>query len=299
MALNYKQKDRLSRVLEMQDAYTHWYMNFSRHILSYDIEAAAKVPRPSLFLESIAEQVLDLFSDEHLQVLNKKNMALFDMTDAMIRNAKIDKKDETYEAYIACNEVFDKFFNDVCQFRQSVFYKERGFDKFSGLKNERTMHKDLYIEMERLARDGQEFSLALAQIDDFEKIKGSFGDEKVEEYIKVASSAVIECLRPFDDAYYPRENEFILCLKQANVSGGLRAFQRFEQYLDECDVSYEMDGEQHKLSMSCCVAAPVAGDDVNTLLENLREDIVTVEKVQGMAFSYQETSPLQRYIKSQ
>lgn len=299
MALNYKQGDGFIRIFQTQDNYVRWYSVLLQLAMDGNISGIKKMEMPQPFINLVPDQSLDLFSNIQLESLSAKNAKLLASARSMIECAEGGDVDALREACSAYSNAFEVFNVEVCSFRQSVFFEERGYDQLSGLKNEKMMRQELRTELERLSRHGQNFSLALAQIDDFEVIKEHCAESEIYEYIKMAGDAVIECLRPFDDAYYAGENEFILCLKQTDVSGGVKAFQRFEEYLEGRKMMYEVDGESRMLSMSCCVAEPLADDDIDDLLDNLRKDIGSIEQTQGTAFAYHEMSPLQRYIKSQ
>jgi len=88
-------------------------------------------------------------------------------------------------------------------------------------------------------------------------------------------------------------------LKQAEVSGGITALERLRRELERQNISLvTQSGEKSLLSMSCCIAEPVEGDDMRELVKNLRLDLES--STQGevdTVLRYNELSPLQRFIK--
>jgi GGDEF domain-containing protein len=275
-----------------KEAYTQWCLSLSLALQSKDASALKAIAAPHKVLDALPETLKSIVPQQAQDELFEKNENLLKCAQAL------QETPDSQEIHTDFLKIFSAFTASISALQQHLFQEEAGFDLETKLKNKAQMDKDLAIEMERLSRGGPEFSLALALIDNFDAMK-THDPEKANEAIKMAATAMLECLRPFDDAYYVSENEFILCLKQTKISGGLRAFERLEEYLDDATLSYEVDGEQKKVTMSCCVSEPVADDDLNTHLENLREDTKNLDKSQGAAaFTFQELSPLQRYVKT-
>jgi diguanylate cyclase (GGDEF)-like protein len=152
--------------------------------------------------------------------------------------------------------------------------------------------------MERLSRHGQSFSLALVVIDDFDEILKALGRDEADQVIKRAAGFVRTSLRSFDGAYNMGHGEFVLSLKQASISGGQKALERLRDELEKSDVTYRIDTQYKKITMSCCVAEPLPDDDLHLLLGNLRADLGMQEKEAGTVLTYFEMSPLQQFVKT-
>ena len=148
--------------------------------------------------------------------------------------------------------------------------------------------------MDRLARYGKPFSLAILRVKN-----NSTLDDKI---IKKVSKLIGKSIRSFDDAYYISNGEFILCLKQADISGGLRALERLEELLYENNKRHDA-----KIQISCFVSEPSQYQDLGELISNLEKDLNAHEKNYekrkkgrdiGAVREYQDKSPLERFINT-
>jgi diguanylate cyclase (GGDEF)-like protein len=275
-----------------KEACTQWCLSLSSAVQSQNAMALKALSTPNMVLDTLTEEAQSFLPPALHDALFEQNANVLKCAQALQTDPG---NSDVFSDFLKLSATFMQTLSNV---EQLIFQEEAGYDLETKLKNAAQMDKELAIEMERLSRGGPEFSLALALIDDFDLIK-EHDSAKADEAIKMAAKAMLECLRPFDDAYYVDENEFVICLKQTQVSGGLRAFERLEEYLDETTLSYNADGKQKKVTMSCCVSEPVADDDLSIHLQNLREDTKSIDKSQGAAaFTFQELSPLQRYMKT-
>ena len=174
-----------------------------------------------------------------------------------------------------------------------------GYDALTSLRSKSMLLPDIQREFDRLMRQGKKFCVAMACIDRFDVIEGSVSSVEAEGYVKLVASLIKLSIRSFDDAYYVGDGRFALCLKQAEVSGGITALERLRRELERQNISLvTQSGEKSLLSMSCCIAEPVEGDDMRELVKNLRLDLES--STQGevdTVLRYNELSPLQRFIK--
>lgn len=283
MSLDYYRIDRFDKVLRIQDIYTQWHLDVVCSLLK---KQEMEIPFPPSVLDIVPEELKKICPPDVLLGLAQKNKQLLDFVlDA-------EKLDEYMQ-------VFAVFLEELQSFRTYLFLQENGMDEVSGLKNSTAMQSDMQMEMKRLSRQGQVFSVGLARINDYDQIKQQEGEERALEFVRAAANVIIESMRPSDDAYYASENEFVLCMRQTDMAGGIKAFQRFEQLIEQTDMYFGQEGNRKKMTMVCCIAEPVDGDDFAELLANLRHDIKNIDHDEGSAFSFQELSPLQRYIESQ
>ena len=73
---------------------------------------------------------------------------------------------------------------------------------------------------------------------------------------------------------------------------------RLSAELEKKNINFDFaNGEKSKLSMSCCIAQPVQGDDVDELINNLKKDLAKIDRQAGTVLEYYEVSPLQRYVQ--
>ena len=158
---------------------------------------------------------------------------------------------------------------------------------------------DYEREMSRLRRQGKGFCLAIARIDNFSEIEQHYPDEQSRPLVKLVSDLIKLSIRSFDDAYHMGRGEFVLCLKQTSVSGGFSALERLRRELEVQDIMLDLGTRQMEMSMSCCIAEPVDGDDVHDLLDYLRKDLESTGKRTDRVLEYFELSPLQRYVQTE
>jgi len=176
-----------------------------------------------------------------------------------------------------------------------------GFDPQSGLKNLTAMHRDLSAELERLARRGNPFSVAVASIDYFTDMQKIFSAEELENIFQTIGQCFRQTARAFDDAYRFSENEFVMSLKLTDPAGGRAAVERLKKSVESANLTFKnSEGKDLAMTMSFCVASPVPGDTMKELLENMREDLDRWrEDEKGSTIEYIEVSPLERYLSSE
>ena len=159
-----------------------------------------------------------------------------------------------------------------------------GIDPETGLRSAAVMLPDLERELERRARRGQPFCIALTRID---------GDEnnKDPEKRKLAVICLKKTVRSFDDAYVTGQGDFLVSLKHADVNGGLKFSVRLNDALKR--------NENVNFTMSCCVAEPMPGDNMEELITNTRVDLNHIAQLgAGASGQYEDLSPLSRYVQS-
>ncbi len=164
-----------------------------------------------------------------------------------------------------------------------------GIDTLTGLRTSEAMFRDLELEMERRARRGKPFCVVLARIDGFGEFSHGISHEHLEEIISSVADIVRKCVRTYDDAYYIDNGEFVLCLKHADIRGGMAAVNRLRRMLKEA-------GGQTTLSY--VTAEPGEGDDVKQLIVYLRDDIDQYVSEKDVSLQYYEVSPLKRYLRN-
>lgn len=199
---------------------------------------------------------------------------------------------------------FDKFTNlfysliaNLRRLEKDSVLEDSGIDVLTGLRSKNALHADIDKELERLARRGKPFCLSLARIDNYEDIVSEHGREHARRITKVVAGYIKKSIRSFDDAYRLGSGEFLLCLKQADVTGGIAALERLRSMLEASGTTYRLGGRDVLLTMSCCIAEPVHDDNVDDLIGHLRDDLGEVEKASGAVLEYHEMSDLQRYIQ--
>ncbi len=181
-------------------------------------------------------------------------------------------------------QTYEGFSNQIQRIEKDSLLSDFGVDIKTGLRSSALMIVELERELERRARRGQPFSIAILRIDDKE-LRTS------EDALQKASAAIGKTIRSFDDAYISGEGEFIISLKHSDTNGGLRFVARFNQAL-----KFDLGAD---FTVSSCVAEPLPGDDISELLSNIRADLDDIAGAgKGATGQYEEISPLNRFLQT-
>ena len=236
---------------------------------------------------------------EVVEKLSALHADLLKISDTLIYSAQEIREKPSYKSFKKFLTVYEEFSLYVRRLEKDMMMEEGGYDLSTGLRSRKMLAKDFAREMDRLARQGKSFCVSMARIDNFDVLKKQLGHDEVDGYIKLIAGLIKLSIRSFDDAYYMGGNEFILCLKQADVSGGIAALERLRKELERQSISVETNNSTLPLSLSCCIAEPVEGDKIKELIKNLRTDLgknATMQRTDSV-LQYHELSPLQRYIQ--
>lgn len=175
--------------------------------------------------------------------------------------------------------------------------EDHGIDHITGLYSPNAMHECLKIEMDRLARRGHSFTIALARIDRYGEIASHLGEEGERQAMRAVAKAVRGTLRVYDDGYRAALGEFVLCLKQADIHAGNAAMDRLHGAVAGAGVSFDLPGGAAPLTLTSCLVAPLPGDTFEEILGALRHDLKTAEQEPGAVLTHHETSPLERMVQ--
>ena len=293
MILNNNLDEKLGALNSILDEYLAWMNGVSRSVF-YEAEAPQEPKRFIEWLETCSIDPINIDGQylDRKESLRQRHNQL--MNDAGALGSKAEA--EVFSKFIAAAQ---EYISDLRLFCQAIVLEEWGLDVLTGLKNNAVVEKDLAIEMERLSREGYPFCVGLARIDEFEQIEKALGHDKANAVVKTVAGLVQQSLRSYDDAYRISRDHYIMCLKQSDIVGGQKALERLRDILEKAGEVYEIDGKETPLSLSCCVAAPLPGDDIDDLLDNLNVDLDTQIKDAGSVLTYQELSPLQRFIQKE
>jgi diguanylate cyclase (GGDEF)-like protein len=182
--------------------------------------------------------------------------------------------------------------------QHDVARADSGIDPASSLRNKKAMVVELERELERRARRGRPFSLAMASIDNFEVLRNHATEAQLKHIFATVGRLIHKCIRSFDDGYRSGESEFVMSLKHADSAGGTTAINRLRSYLDQEKLTVpDGQGNMAPLTMSYCVAEPVPGDTLDELMKNMRQDLERYREGGNTALQYYEQSPLTRLIR--
>jgi len=300
MPLTYELDSDLKDLTEISAHYLDWFMQLTKRIMFVNEHADGQNFTRPVTYTAWYEEIHDKgqVEEDLLLNLNTRHERLVNLSDKLINNHLKNKEPATYEEYDELTRFFEGFMDTIRRVEKEMILDEKGVDLETGLRRKTVLNKDLDREMQRLARQGKPFSLALVSIDHFDEIAKAEG-KNISRYIKHIAELIKKSVRSFDDAYRTDDGEFILSLKQADVTGGIRALERLKELLEGYTYEFTSEKLDSKMaSLSCCVAEPLPHDDVNELINNMRKDLEGTEKEEDAVLEYFELSPLQRYIQS-
>jgi len=162
----------------------------------------------------------------------------------------------------------------------------KAFVEFKDLYN-LFLKTDLDREMERLSRSGNPFVLSCVRVDSFSELSDQ------DAAFHIVKDNIVKSMRPFDDIYYLGDGEFLLSLKHTDVVGGEVALVRIQRSLD-----IDEDNTA-KFSVSCCLSEPVSGDEISTLIRNMKEDLYSHQDDSDLILKFLDISPLERFMSAQ
>jgi diguanylate cyclase len=290
-------QDHIKELEPVLDEYGAWFMQIMRRVFYPSITENKTFNRPQTFFDWVqaAEQgqLIDPGTLLNIKVLHED---MSNLADKLINETLKTQKAPEYDAFDKLATFYEEFINALRRFETDYAVGDIEIDAVTGLRSSGMFYKDTRREMDRLARQGKSFSLALAKIDGFEQIKQSANKQQLEETMKSLAGVIKKSLRSFDDAYRNEGDEFLLSLKQTTASGGLKALHRVRRSLTENPIMLELKGRKIQLSLSSCIGEPLPEDDIRALLVNMRKDMTKYAEP-GMVIEYFEMSPLQRLIK--
>lgn len=298
MTLEYTIDHRLKNLQAILDEYTEWFMQVMRRVTYPDNgDDAAFYTKPVSFLQWAEAAAGQGFKPDLVDRLVRMHDDLSLLADKLINDAMKYSKLPAYKDFTHLIMLFEEFFHHVRRIERDIVLEDSGLDPLTGLRIEAVLEKDLTRELDRLARQGKPFCLALVRIDRLDDIRASNPPEKVNECLVAVSAMIKRCMRSYDDAYRLERDEFVLALKQASTSGGVRALERLKRELEKERLNIPINGKKTEISLSSCIAEPVPGDNIAQLLKNLHNDLDNAAKGEGSVLEYFEMSPLQRYVK--
>lgn len=201
------------------------------------------------------------------------------------------------KSYELLSDIYDEFTSNLRRLEKDFLLADTGIDPLTGLRSRRAMDKDLERELERRARRGKPFSLVLVHIDDYQSLSSDSDRDSADNVVRSVASMIQKSIRSFDDAYRTAPGEFIMALKQAELSGASAAIKRMNRFLEEKPVLFSKENSPPvSVTLSYCVAEPMPGDNVEELLANMRIDLKPYENKGGAAVEYHELSPVQRFL---
>lgn len=297
MALKYIFEDKIDELCPLSRQYQAWYATFLPSVLYPDNKDFADART------ALSTDVLDWLTniDQEMTMLSAVKVDFIKtLFTAMQSNVAALEKTPSEDGAEELVKNYTSFMAELCLAEEGEVLFRLGIDKATGLRSRAVITPDLERELDRFQRHGGAFCAAIARMDQFEEIGGLYGKDGQQKYLTLTADIIKESLRSFDEGYYIGEGEFVLCFKQADITGGMAALERLRRVLDEKSHTINIEGKDVPLSLACCVVEPYPGDDVAKLMKNLREDLQNIEKSEGGGvLEFLDESPLQRFAKNQ
>lgn len=294
---NSAQRDALSIVLE---EHSEWFCGLVKYVFYPDDGALSEsITKPTSFAQWVvhANRQADMLP-EIVEKLTALHADLFKRADIMVQGARDEGRRPRKNDFDQFITIYEEFMLYLARVGNDATAEGRGFDSFSGLRHRKMLVIDVQRELDRLARHGKNFCVSLAKIDKFDEIRRVTDQDEVDGYVKLVAGLIKLSIRSFDDAYFMGNDTFALCLKQADLAGGIAALDRLRRELEQQGLMIQIDGQKTHLSMSCCIAEPCVSDDVHELINNLKEDLKNTEhEREDTVLKYREMSPLERFVK--
>lgn len=301
MPLKFEENYDWNRLLPVLEEHGEWFMCTMQFLFYPDEETdCPDANKPTSFAQWVVDSNRSgTIQSEVIESLTTLHQDLIKKADILIHGVKASQEKPKWAEFKSFITLYEEFVNHVRRLEKDLVIEGSGYDSFTGLRSEALFLEDVKRELDRLERQGKTFCAALAKIDNFDLIRKGASKSELDGYVKLVAGLIKISIRSFDDAYYLGNDEFAVCLKQADITGGISALERLKRELEAQKIMVHIEGGvEAPLSMSCCIVEPTTKDQADDLIKNLRLDLVnSVDKDVDTILKYHELSPLQRYVQ--
>lgn len=133
-------------------------------------------------------------------------------------------------------------------------YEDGRRDPLTKIGNRLRMHEDLEGLAARAARYGQQFCIALCDIDFFKKYNETCGHAAGDETLKMVARTLASFARSGDTAYRFGGEEFLVVLPSANIEGATIGMDRRRRAVERLAIPHPSRGEPAVITMSVGIA---------------------------------------------
>lgn len=146
--------------------------------------------------------------------------------------------------------------------------KQAETDALTGLANRRTFESVLEREMSRAARNGEQLTLAMFDIDHFKSLNDTYGHQVGDEVLVKVAAALIEASRDFDTPARYGGEEFAVVLPSCSSRESLAVADRLRKSISE------IEGLPAPITASAGVATfPTHAGDIESLIKAADESL--------------------------
>lgn len=140
---------------------------------------------------------------------------------------------EDYEAVLA---KYNELMQGLRRMERAFAAVASGLDHLTGLRSRLGLKEDLIREHHRFLRTHKPFCVVIADVDHFKKINDTYGHDAGDRVLASFADHITRGIRGFDDAYRTGGEEFLICLKEADLAVGLLVLERLRMKLEKLPI---------------------------------------------------------------
>lgn len=186
------------------------------------------------------QPVIDRLGIQHEQLHTMARLVLMKAPEGQ----PVARKD--YDAVIA---KYDELMQGLRRLERAFSVAASGLDPLTGLRSRTGLLEDLNRDYNRFSRSGKPFCLAIMDIDHFKAINDTHGHDAGDRVLASVADHISQGVRSFDDVYRLGGEEFLLCLKDADISVGHSVVDRLRAGLEKKKITLA-DGASMQVTAS-------------------------------------------------
>lgn len=171
----------------------------------------------------------------------------------------------TEQDYESVVRRFEEFMGLLRRVERAFAVAASGIDPLTGLRSRSGMIAELEREANRIGRNGKSFCLAVCDVDHFKSINDRYGHDAGDRVLAAVAASIGQNIRSFDEAYRMGGEEFLICLKDADLADGYVVIERLRAELAAAPVGLA-DGARVRVTASFGLAAYRSGIEVGSLI---------------------------------
>lgn len=285
--------EQILAISDILNEYQRWFSD----VMLFVSSASASMPViPQILTKWLKEIDKNKEYQDVTKILSQKAIKLHNCAYQLTGQKNTDEKSNLNDFF----KQYEDFMSEMRTAEQSILYRCAGLDVTTSLSNMGGLEKDYERELERKRRYDRSFCFVLGRIDAYDDIVDAYQTKEIKACEKNIAQKIKTSIRVFDGTYYLGQGEFIILCGEAKQPDGAAAVRRVEKLLREERLKISAKGKlAANISMSFCVGEPAPGDDLNKLLEELRDNLNRYDDSKSTTIEHIEQSPLTRYVYEQ
>ena len=296
MPLDYELEHRMKALSPVMEDVVAWYGHMMMQCYGGRPQSALSIQSFSHWLRTAYEDAF--FDAASLDGLKTAYNDLMVRAQSFAEGTAPQERDEQQRGLVDLSEAYLAFYSRLHQIQKECFSGDAGFDALTGLRTKDVLAKDFDRELERVEREGEGFALLWARVDFYDDIQTAQGQDFAADVTKQVADFMKQAIRGFDDAYCLDSGEFVLIIRQSDISGSLAVSTRLQELIKTANVTVIAGDDQKQLSVSAAIAAPLPGDVLDTMLGQMRGYMDKYKDKPGFIHEYREISPAQAYVRN-